>query len=128
MAKSPVNRTVGGHIKEGFKNIKTTYKALYNNDAPKDMGGGKNTAKTNVKAITTGKMGSRTMTAGGRAGLAAIGVASVTPVGPIAAFALGVKKSVKEQKKAINVRDGVTTAKKGKIINLQVKPKTGKKA
>lgn len=89
-------RTAGGHIKEGFKNVKATYNALYNKSGPS---GGAKTGANNFKAIATGRTAAGApIPAGARAKVAAMGAASVTPIGPIAAFAAGVKKSIKEKK------------------------------
>jgi hypothetical protein len=96
MSKNPANRTIGDHIKEGVKQIPKTYKGLYNQPGP--MGGAK-TIPNNVRVIATGKTapGMPKKSAGLRAGLAAMGAASVTPAGPIAAFGMGINKSVKEK-------------------------------
>lgn len=95
------NRGVGDHLKEGLKNIKKTYKNLYNRDG---LGGGGKTALTNVKIITTGKVSksdvNQKFSPGTRAKLAVVGASSVTPLGPIVAVGLGIKKSVEEKKKA----------------------------
>src|SRR5215813_4835764 len=98
MSKNPANRTVAGHIKEGFKQIPKTYKGLYNQPGPKGIGGAR-TIPNNVRVIATGKTspGMPKKSAGLRAGLAAMGAASVTPAGPIAAFGIGINKSVKEK-------------------------------
>jgi hypothetical protein len=92
---NPANRSVGGHIKEGFKNIPTMYKGLYN----RPMEGAK-TVPTNLKIIATGKTSSmldNKAPASTRAKLAAMGALSVTPAGPVAAFAMGVNKSVQQK-------------------------------
>ena len=96
MSKNPANRTLAGHIKEGFKQIPKTYQGLYNQPGP--MGGAK-TIPNNVRVIAKGNTakGMPQKPASLRAGLAAMGAASVTPVGPIAAFGIGVSKSVKEK-------------------------------
>ena len=97
MSRNPANRTVAGHVKEGLKNIPKTYQGLYNRPGP--MGGAK-TVPQNVKLIATGKTSSalnNKISAGNRAKLAALGAASVTPAGPVAAFAMGVNKSVKDK-------------------------------
>lgn len=98
MSKFAHKRTAAGHIKEGLKNIKATYKALYNRPGAGPTSGSK-TAATNLK-IMAGKEvpGVPRQPAKIRAKLGALGAASVTPVGPIAAFAAGVKKSIAEKK------------------------------
>lgn len=100
MSKNPANRNAADHLKQGVKNIKTTYDALYNRKGP---GGGATTVPNNVKLIATGRTdaGMPKQTAKTRVGLAAMGAASVTPVGPVAAFAMGVKKSVNDKDKAV---------------------------
>lgn len=100
---NPANRGVGGHIKEGLKNIPKMYNALYN--AP-SVPGNKNSAKigvkptvaANVRTIATGKSVPGLpdkAPAGQRVKIAAVGAASITPLGPIAAVGLGIKNSVK---------------------------------
>lgn len=130
MSKNPANRSVAGHIKEGFKNIPKTYKALYNqpkttNPGASGKGVGK-TIKDNVKYIVKGPPKSITQTPQQkkntnqlRTTTAVMGAASVTPVGPIAAFALGVKKSVADQKKALGKTTG---APKTTTPKLNIKP------
>lgn len=101
MSKNPANRGVGDHLKEGGKNIKTAYQTLYNR---KQMGEGvAGTVKNNLKIIATGKSasGMPKAPASQRARMTAMGAASVTPLGPVAAFASGVAKSVKDTKAAI---------------------------
>jgi hypothetical protein len=123
MSKNPANRTVAGHIKEGFKQIPKTYKGLYNQPGP--MGGAK-TIPNNVRVIATGKT-SKNMpqkSAGLRAGLAAMGAASVTPAGPIAAFGIGVNKSVKE-KAAAKAAANAAPAAPAPAPKLKLKPQPG---
>lgn len=87
-------RTGAGHIKQGFKAVKETYKALYNNKTA-----GAKTGANNLKAVVTGRTADgKVVPKAARAKVGALGAASVTPIGPIAAFAMGVKKSVKEAK------------------------------
>jgi|GEM_PF-2089144 len=85
------NRTAADHLKQGAKQIKTTYNALYKKT------GGVGGPGQNLKAIVTGKTapGMPKIPAGVRAKAAAMGAASVTPLGPVVAFAGGVAKSVK---------------------------------
>jgi hypothetical protein len=85
------NRTAADHLKQGVKQVKTTYNALY-----KKTGGVGGPAQ-NLKAIVKGKTGPGMpqIPAGVRAKAAAMGAASVTPIGPAVAFAAGVAKSVK---------------------------------
>jgi len=125
---NPANRTVGGHIKEGLKQIPATYKGLYKTDANSRMAvrgpaGGvvhqnvpfpKAMAKTmagNVKFIAKGRpeaplagnarVAQAAADKGSRAKMALMGAASVTPAGPIAAFGIGVNKSINAKKNAI---------------------------
>lgn len=100
MSKNPANRNAADHLKQGVKNIKTTYDALYNRKGP---GGGATTVPNNVKLIATGRTDAEMpkQSTKTRVGLAAMGAASVTPVGPVAAFAMGVKKSVNDKEKAV---------------------------
>jgi hypothetical protein len=136
MSKNPVNRTVGGHIKEGLKNIPKVYKALYN--APTNMNKGApgkglvTTVKDNVKFIAKGPSKARAMSPqqktqanNMRGNLVGMGVASVTPAGPIAAFALGVKKSIQDKKQA---KAQVNAPKVGTkpTVALKLKDKTKK--
>src|SRR5262245_48858921 len=96
-------RGVGGHIKEGFKNIPTLYGALYNaKTATGAHLGVKNTVKGNVKTVLTGSSSSGLPKQSGarRAAIAGAGASSVTPLGPIVAFGLGVKKSIADKKQA----------------------------
>lgn len=98
MSKFAHKRTAAGHIKEGLKNIKATYKALYNRPGAGPTSGSK-TAATNLKIVAGKEVpGIPRQPAKVRAKLGALGAASVTPVGPIAAFAAGVKKSIAEKK------------------------------
>lgn len=96
MTKNPANRNVGDHLKEGAKNIKTTYDALYNRKGVGEGVGG--TVKNNIKVAATGKTGAGMPKASPatRAKVVGMGAASVTPLGPVAAFASGVAKSVKQ--------------------------------
>ncbi len=96
MTKNPANRNVGDHLKEGVKNIKTTYDALYNRKGVGEGVGG--TVKNNIKVAATGKTGAGMPKASPatRAKVVGMGAASVTPLGPVAAFASGVAKSVKQ--------------------------------
>jgi hypothetical protein len=103
-------KNVAKDIKAGFKNIKTTYDTLYNRTGP---GGGAKTVATNVKYIVKGSMAQKVGTnakgdGGARAKLAAVGAASVTPIGPIVAFAAGVKKSADDRAKLKAIRTGAT--------------------
>jgi hypothetical protein len=95
------HRGVGGHLKAGVQNIKNTYKALYNQGGP---GGGIKTGATNLKIIATGKPGKSEFdtkfSPGTRAKIAVVGAASVTPLGPLVAIGMGIKKSVDDKKKA----------------------------
>ncbi len=124
MSKNPINRTAVDHIKEGFKNIPKVYKALYNQpktDAKGAPGKGVGaTIKDNVKYVVQGPMKNRVMTPQQktadnktRATVVGMGAASVTPVGPIAAFAVGVKKSIQAQNKAISNKPVKGTAQVG---------------
>lgn len=94
-------RGVGGHLKAGVQNIKNTYKALYNREGP---GGGVKTGATNLKIIATGKPGKSEFdtkfSPGTRAKIAVVGATSVTPLGPLVAIGMGIKKSVDDKKKA----------------------------
>jgi hypothetical protein len=92
--KKPENRNALDHIKAGVKNIPNTYNTLYN----REMGGAK-TAAQNVRIITKGNTGSGMpkIAPATRAKLAVMGAASVTPLGPVAAFASGVAKSVEKK-------------------------------
>lgn len=115
MSKNPGDRNVGGHIKEGLKNIGTTYKALVKN------------APSNVKLIVKGKLNDNVdnkISPGSRAKIAGMGAMGVTPVGPIAAFGLGVKKSVEEKKKAVEFNKPENKEKRaleeGKVIKKNV--------
>jgi hypothetical protein len=101
---NPANRGVGGHIKEGLKNIPKMYGALYNAKGP---GGGqlgvKNTVAGNVKTVVTGKSspGLPAKPGSQRAKIAAVGASSVTPLGPVVAVGLGIAKSVNDKKAAV---------------------------
>ena len=87
---NPANRNALDHAKQGVKQIGKTYKALYTSQ------GGIGGPKDNIKAIVTGRTSKHTpkIPAATRASAAAMGAASVTPLGPVAAFASGVRKSV----------------------------------
>jgi hypothetical protein len=133
MSKSTAKRGVGGHIKEGFKNIPKVYNVLYN--APKTTNvngpskGVVKTVKDNVKFVAKGPSKNRTLTpeqrtqaTKQRVGIVGMGVASVTPVGPVAAFALGVKKSIADKKNAkaqLNAPQGGTKP----TVGLKIKDK-----
>lgn len=101
MSKNPANRGLGGHIKEGLKNIPKTYKALYN---AKDMGPIQ-TAKHNVKLIVKGDVNEqkegKKITVGQRVKVATMGALSITPAGPLAMLGDGIKKSIDQKKKAV---------------------------
>ena len=133
MSKSPQNRNALGHVKEGLKNIPKVYKALYNapkTDKPDAPGKGLvRTVKDNVKFVAKGsphriqtptqKKETNTM----RKNVVGMGIASVTPAGPIAAFAMGVKKSIAEKKSAKAPTPTVTKP----VPTLKIKtPTTGK--
>lgn len=100
---NPANRGIGGHIKEGLKNVPKMYNALYN--APAVPGnknspkiGVKSTVASNVRTVATGKSAPGLPSkapAGQRVKIAAVGAASITPLGPLAAVGLGIKNSVK---------------------------------
>jgi hypothetical protein len=94
-------RGVGGHLKAGVQNIKNTYKALYNREGP---GGGAKTGATNLKIIATGKAGKtdvgKKFSPSTRAKIAVVGATSVTPLGPLVAIGMGIKKSIDDKKKA----------------------------
>jgi hypothetical protein len=111
MSKHPINRTKLDHVKEGLKNIGGTYQTLYKR--PAGPGGGKETIPSNLRVIAKGNTspGMAKLPAATRAKVAVMGAASVTPAGPVAAFALGVKKSVKE--KAAAKADARATQVKG---------------
>lgn len=114
MSKNPINRGVGDHLKAGLKNVSKTYNTLYNRSAMGEGVGG--TVKTNLKIIATGKTSStltNKVAPERRAKLAAMGVASVTPLGPVAAFAAGVKKSVDAKADAKAKKAALTAAKPG---------------
>jgi hypothetical protein len=101
---NPANRGVGGHIKEGLKNVPKVYNALYN---AKDARGAKlgvaNTVGANVRTVVTGKSSAALPAKPGaqRAKIAAVGASSVTPLGPIVAVGMGIAKSVADKKAAI---------------------------
>jgi hypothetical protein len=105
---NPANRGIGGHIKEGLKNVPKMYDALYNAKTPQGAKlGVKNTVSGNVKKVLTGKSNATAGTktnAGTRAAIVGAGASSVTPLGPIVAIGLGIAKSVKDKKdaKALN--------------------------
>ncbi len=105
---NPANRGIGGHIKEGLKNVPKMYDALYNAKTPQGAKlGVKNTVSGNVNKVLTGKTSSTATTktsAGTRAAIVGAGASSVTPLGPIVAIGLGIAKSVKDKKdaKALN--------------------------
>src|SRR5262249_40931230 len=103
MSKNPANRTVADHLKQGLKNVPGTYKALYNRPT-KGLGGGASTVPTNLRVIAKGNTapGMAKLPASTRVKVVAMGAASVTPIGPVAAFASGVAKSVKQKTAAIN--------------------------
>ncbi len=94
-------RGVGGHLKAGVQNIKNTYKALYNREGP---GGGAKTGATNLKIVATGKAGKtdvgKKFSPSTRAKIAVVGATSVTPLGPLVAIGMGIKKSIDDKKKA----------------------------
>lgn len=124
MSKNPANRGLGDHLKQGLKNVPKTYKALYN---AKGMGPIQ-TAKHNVKLIVKGdvvenKEGQK-ISPGTRAKVAMMGAASITPVGPLAMIADGIKKSVTEKKKAIEHNKPGNVEKRaleeGKVIKKSV--------
>jgi len=118
MSKNPANRGIGDHLKEGLKNIPTTYKALY---TPSNI-------KSNVQIIGTGKTSANKLDnkvpLEKRAKVVGMGAMSVTPVGPIAAFGLGVKKSIDQKNKAIEERKPENIQKRaledGKVIKKNV--------
>lgn len=123
MSKFAHKRGVGGHIKEGLKAVKETYKGLYNSPSQ-----GAKTGASNLKAIATGRTASGQAVPGAtRAKVAAMGVASVTPVGPIAAFAAGVKKSVAEAKKDRRMNEKVQAIKQ-ELREGTAPPPTGSKS
>ena len=101
MSKNPANRTATDHIKEGLRNIPKTYDTLYNR--PKGPGGGLQTVPQNLRVAATGKTGPGMpkQPAATRAKIVGMGAASVTPLGPVAAFASGVVNSVKSKNAAI---------------------------
>jgi hypothetical protein len=112
---NPANRTVADHLKQGVKNIPKTYKTLYTDQS--GMGGG---PKMNLKVAATGKTASGLGTKaspGTRAKIVAMGTASVTPLGPVAAFASGVAKSVKETSKAKAKAAAPAAAPKQIVVN-----------
>ncbi|MBI1189672.1 MAG: hypothetical protein GC200_03200 [Tepidisphaera sp.] len=120
MSKQPQDRGLGDHLKEGLKNIPKTYKALYNANHL----GPVQTAKGNLKIITTGSMvsgsdGSNKVPALKRAKIAGMGALSVTPLGPIASVVDGISKSVSEKKKAI-VENRPENVEKRKLESGQV--------
>src|SRR5262245_18591118 len=100
---SPANRGVGGHIKEGVKNIPKTYGALYNAKLGNARAGVAATVTSNVKTVVTGRPGAHVPPKSGaeRAKIAAVGAASVTPLGPVVAVGLGIAKSVNDKKAAV---------------------------
>lgn len=115
MSKNPANRNVGGHIKEGLKNIGTSYKTMVTQ------------APSNVKLMVKGKLNDKVdskISPGSRAKILGMGALGVTPVGPIAAFGLGVKKSVDQKKKAIEERKPENIERRalesGKVIKKNV--------
>ena len=94
---NPANRTVADHLKQGVKNIPKMYNTLYGSQ------GGMSGPKQMLKVAATGKTSSQLDTkvsAAKRAKIVGMGAASVTPLGPVAAFASGVAKSVKDMNKA----------------------------
>lgn len=93
-------KNVGKDIKAGFKNIPQMYKSLYKAGPTVSS---KDTVKANIRTIVKGKPTSAApakQTPGTRARVAIAGVTSVTPIGPITAFALGVQKSKNDRAKA----------------------------
>jgi len=124
VSKNPINRGVTDHIKEGLKNIPKTYNTLYNRPGMAEGVGG--TVKTNLKVIATGKTSStltNKVAPERRAKLAAMGAASVTPLGPVAAFAAGVKKSVDAKADAKAKKAAINAAKPGTAPKPGVTPK-----
>jgi len=114
---NPANRKVADHLKQGVKQIGKTYNALYKSQ------GGIGGPKDNIKAIVTGRT-SKDMPkipAGTRAAAAAMGAASVTPLGPVAAFASGVKKSVVAKADAKAAAKAPKVATPQKEIKLAIK-------
>jgi hypothetical protein len=107
MSKQPINRKTADHLKEGVKNIKTSYEAMYTKTA--GMGG----PAANLKTIVTGKTGKgmEKKPAAMRAKAAAAGVLSVTPLGPVASFASGVAKSVQAKADAKVAKAAAAAAK-----------------
>lgn len=101
---NPANRGIGGHIKEGFKNVPKMYGALYNAKGPAGakLGVG-NTVAGNVKTVVTGKSspGLPAKPGAQRAKIAAVGASSVTPLGPVVAVGLGIAKSVADKRAAV---------------------------
>jgi hypothetical protein len=93
MSKNPANRTALDHVKQGLKQIPKTYAGLYNR--PAGPGGGASTIPSNLRVIVKGNTspGMPKIPGATRAKVVAMGAASVTPAGPIAAFAIGVNKS-----------------------------------
>jgi hypothetical protein len=125
VSKQPQDRGLGDHLKEGLKNIPKTYKALYNANHMGPL----NTAKGNLKIITTGKVvsgtdGNNKVPALKRAKIAGMGALSVTPLGPIASVVDGISKSVTEKKKAVefNKPENVEkrTLESGKVVKKNV--------
>lgn len=97
---NPANRGIGGHIKEGLKNVPKMYGALYNAKGPTGAKMGvKNTVGSNVRTVVTGKPapGIAAKPAAQRAKIGAAGAASVTPLGPAVAIGLGIKKSMADK-------------------------------
>lgn len=91
-------------VKAGLKNVPGMYKTLYNQGGP--VGGVGKTVKANVNIITTGTPGKSPVgmtknnhSAATRAKLAVAGAASVTPLGPVVGFALGVANSKAQRAK-----------------------------
>jgi len=79
-------------IKAGFKNVPTMYKTLYK---PNPGQTSAQHTKSMLKVIGTGRAhaGGQVTTPANRARLAVAGATSVTPLGPVTAFALGVRQS-----------------------------------
>jgi hypothetical protein len=101
---NPANRGVGGHIKEGLKNIPKVYDALYNaKDARGARLGVANTVGANARTVATGKSspGLPAKPGAQRAKIAAVGASSITPLGPIVAAGMGIAKSVADKKAAV---------------------------
>lgn len=116
-------KNVGKDIKAGFKNIPAMYKALYKAD-PRQKS--IDTVKGNLRIIGTGKShpgAENKHTPGTRARIAVAGVTSVTPIGPITAFALGVQKSKNARAEAKAAKPLVAPVLKPKSVTVKL-PKT----